>query len=167
MTSAYDIIKEVRDGVTQCSSSKKDEITVMQAMMNDTNYSVDVYSKGGKTDEYYPSRELRKVVSNVVAATTHIPVKEATELVNAYEFTRADAAAMVNMSKEFTVTYLQTGRKLPLGGRKTSNIELMWKNIEDRTTEIPIKSENGERLNTFIPAHGGIKALNPCPEWLK
>ena len=50
MTSAYDIIKEVRDGVTQCSSSKKDEITVMQAMMNDTNYSVDVYAKGGKID---------------------------------------------------------------------------------------------------------------------
>ena len=161
MTSAYDIIKDVKSNVTQCSSSKKDEITVMQAMMNDTNFSVDVYSKGGKVDEYYPSRELRKVVTNVVASTTHIPVKEATELVNAYEFTRVDAAAMVNMSKEFVNTYLQTGRKLPLGGRKNSDIELMWK------TEIPIKSETGERLNTFIPAHGGIKAINPCPEWLK
>lgn len=167
MTSAYDIIKDVKSNVTQCSSSKKDEITVMQAMMNDTNFSVDVYSKGGKVDEYYPSRELRKVVTNVVASTTHIPVKEATELVNAYEFTRVDAAAMVNMSKEFVNTYLQTGRKLPLGGRKNSDIELMRKNIEDRTTEIPIKSETGERLNTFIPAHGGIKAINPCPEWLK
>lgn len=167
MTSAYDIIKDVKSNVTQCSSSKKDEITVMQAMMNDTNFSVDAYSKGGKVDEYYPSRELRKVVTNVVASTTHIPVKEATELVNAYEFTRVDAAAMVNMSKEFVNTYLQTGRKLPLGGRKNSDIELMWKNIEDRTTEIPIKSETGERLNTFIPAHGGIKAINPCPEWLK
>ena len=167
MTSAYDIIKDVKSNVTQCSSSKKDEITVMQAMMNDTNFSVDVYSKGGKVDEYYPSRELRKVVTNVVASTTHIHVKEATELVNAYEFTRVDAAAMVNMSKEFVNTYLQTGRKLPLGGRKNSDVELMWKNIEDRTTEIPIKSETGERLNTFIPAHGGIKAINPCPEWLK
>ena len=167
MTSAYDIIKDVKSNVTQCSSSKKDEITVMQAMMNDTNFSVDVYSKDGKVDEYYPSRELRKVVTNVVASTTHIPVKEATELVNAYEFTRVDAAAMVNMSKEFVNTYLQTGRKLPLGGRKNSDVELMWKNIEDRTTEIPIKSETGERLNTFIPAHGGIKAINPCPEWLK
>ena len=167
MTSAYDVIKDVKSNVTQCSSSKKDEITVMQAMMNDTNFSVDVYSKGGKVDEYYPSRELRKVVTNVVASTTHIPVKEATELVNAYEFTRVDAAAMVNMSKEFVNTYLQTGRKLPLGGRKNSDIELMRKNIEDRTTEIPIKSETGERLNTFIPAHGGIKAINPCPEWLK
>lgn len=167
MTSAYDIIKDVKSNVTQCSSSKKDEITVMQAMMNDTNFSVDVYSKGGKVDEYYPSRELRKVVTNVVASTTHIPVKEATELVNAYEFTRVDAAAIVNMSKEFVNTYLQTGRKLPLGGRKNFDVELMWKNIEDRTTEIPIKSETGERLNTFIPAHGGIKAINPCPEWLK
>jgi hypothetical protein len=167
MTSAYQIIKDVKSNVTQCSSSKKDEITVMQAMMNDTNFSVDVYSKGGKVDEYYPSRELRKMVTNVVASTTHIPVKEATELVNSYEFTRVDAAAMVNASKEFVNTYLQTGRKLPLGGRKNSDVELMWKNIEDRTTEIPIKSETGERLNTFIPAHGGIKAINPCPEWLK
>lgn len=167
MASAYQIIKEVKDNVTQCSSSKKDEITVMQAVMNDPNFSVDVYSRGGKVDEYYPSRDLRKMVANVVSSTTHISSKEAAELVDSYEFTKADAITAINLSKEFINTYLQTGRKLPLGGRRNSDIELMWKNIGDRNVEIPAKSESGDRINTFIPAHGGIKAINACPEWLK
>jgi len=166
MENARSIIAEVTDSVSQHSASRKDEITVMKAMMNDTDFSVDIYDKTGKCGEYYPSKELRKVVSNVVSATTKIPMKEATELVNNYEFTKSDAAALVGISKEFVNTYLQTGRKLPLGGRKTSDVELMWKEIADRTAGIPSKS-GGERSETFIPAHGGIKASCPCPSWVK
>lgn len=166
MESARKIIAEVTDGVNQRSASRKDEITVMRAMMNDTNFSVDVYDKEGKVGEYFPSKEVRKVVSNVVAATTKLPIKEATDLVNSYEFTKADAQAMVNLSKEFVNTYLHTGRKLPLGGRINSNIELMWKDVAERTAGIPSK-DGRARTETFVPAHGGIKASNPCPSWVK
>lgn len=166
MDNARQIIAEVTDNVNQRSSSKKDEITVMKAMINDPNFTVGVYDKSGKVGEYCPSQEVRKMVSNIVTATTKIPNTEAKELVDMYEFTKSDASTLINLSKEFVNTYLHTGRKLPLGGRQNSNVELMWKEIGDRTAEIPVKGTN-DRVQTVVPAHGGIKAINTCPSWIK
>lgn len=166
MESARKIIAEVTDAVSQHSASRKDEVTVMRALINDPEYAVDEYDKTGKCGEYLPGKDFRKMITNVVAATTRISAKEAADLVSGYEFTKADAQTVVNVSKEFVNTYLHTGRKLPLGGRKTSNVELMWKEIADRTAGVPGK-DGGDRSSTFIPAHGGIKASNPCPPWVK
>lgn len=168
MENAKRVIKSVTDAVSQKSSSKKDEITVMKAIMNDPQYSVDVYGKEGKTGTYEPGKDFRKVVANAIAETVRIPKKEAAELLNEYDFSKSDAASMVNFSKEFINTYLHTGRKLPLGGRDTSNIELEWKNIGERISSTPIKQEDGSRVRVdkFIPAHGGIKTTNSCPEWV-
>ena len=68
---------------------------------------------------------------------------------------------MVNLSKEFTYTYLKTGRKLPLGGRIDSDIQLAWKNISAREARVP--SNNSKVL---IPEHGGIKSINKTPDWI-
>ena len=38
---------------------------------------------------------------------------------------------MINISKQFIHTYLETGRKLPLGGREKSNISLVNKTIPE------------------------------------
>jgi hypothetical protein len=160
------IVNEIKTNLSQKSASRKDEVAVMKAMMNDPEYVVDIYDKTGKCGEYCPSKELKKIVSSAVSATTKIPMKEATALVDNYEFTKTDAAAMVDMSKEFINTYLQTGRKLPLGGRVNSNIELLWKDIEEKTTGIPTKGSD-VRGTATIPAHGGIKTFNRCPVWVK
>lgn len=166
MENVRETIDEIKNNLTQHSSSRKDEITVMKAMLNDPDYSVDVYDKTGKCGECNPSKELRKVISNVVSSTTKMPIREASALVDTYEFSKSDATAMINVSKEFVNTYLQTGRKLPLGGRISSNVELMWKNIEEKTTGIPVK-DSDERGSAVVPAHGGVKAFNKCPIWVK
>lgn len=167
MENARQVIKEVADNVSQKSSSRKDEITVMKAMINDPDFKVDVYGKTGKEDEYFPAREVRKVVANVMAATAKLPGKEAQQLVDSYEFTKSDASAFVGLAKEFVGTYTkETGRKLPLGGRIDSNIELMWKQIPARKVEVP-SSIGSKRSETFIPEHGGLKASNPCPPWVE
>ena len=166
MENVRETIETIKSNLTQHSSSRKDEITVMKAIMNDPNYSVDVYDKTGKCGEYNPSKELRKVISTVVSSTTKIPMKEASALVDNYEFSKSDASAMINISKEFVNTYLQTGRKLPLGGRATSNVELMWKDIAEKTTGIPVK-DSEERGSAVVPAHGGVKTFNKCPVWVK
>ena len=165
MEDAKKVIQEVKDNLTKCAGSRKDEITVMKALMNDPNYNVDVYGKP-EIEQYYPGKDFRKVVSNVISSVTKVPHREATELVNQYEFNRSDANAIVELSKEFVLSYLQTGRKLPLGGRKTSDIELVWKEISERTTNVPIRGSDTERASVYIPAHGGIKAINPCPVWV-
>ena len=166
MENARNILAEVTDNVTQCSSSKKDEVTVMKAILNDPTFTVGIYSKEGKIGEYNPSMEVRKMISNVISTTTKISSSESSELANNYEFTKSDASAFVNVSKEFINTYLKTGRKLPLGGRQYSNVELMQKNIEERVAGVPTK-DSKERKSTLIPAHVGIKAFNPCHTWLK
>lgn len=162
MENFQEVFNEVKAGVKQKSASKKDEITIMKALMNDSNYSTKIYGTKDGIDTYYPSQELRKVVANAVSDITKIPNKEATELVKNYEFTKADAQTMVNFSKEFIYTYLQAGRKLPIGGRIDSNIELIWKNIAAREVNIP----NGEKKSITIPAHGGIKTINKIPNWI-
>lgn len=166
MEDARKVIKEVELGCQQKSVSKKDEVTVMKAILNDPSYAVGVYAKEGKIEDYSPSSDLRKMLTNVISTTTKISSKEAAELVNNYEFTKSDASTMVNVSKEFINSYLPTGRKLALGGRENSNIHLLWKMIPERTAGIPNKNSK-DRKSTLIPAHGGIKTSNPCPSWIE
>ena len=161
-----DVLKSIKGNLKQASASKKDEINVMRTMLNDKDFQVDIYTKEGKTGTYNPSDDMRAMCSNIIASTTKIGSKEAQDLMDKYEFSKTDATAMVSLSKEFINVYLQSGRKLPLGGRENSDVALEWKTIKDRTTGVP--GRNGEERKTvFIPQHDGIKVYNPCPVWLK
>ena len=75
MENAREVIKIVTDNVKQKSSSKKDEVTVMKALMNDTEYSTKIYGTLNGVETHYPSRELRKIVANAVSSITKIPIK--------------------------------------------------------------------------------------------
>lgn len=164
---AKQVIGEIKEICkNQHAVSKKDEIAVMKAMLNDTTFSVGIYDKSGKVGDYCPAEDVRKMLSNVIANTTKISNKEASELAANYEFTKSDATTMINVSKEFINTYLPTGRKLGLGGRETSDIKLLWKEIPEKVAGIPNKGSS-DRSSAIIPAHSGIKTSNPCPVWLK
>lgn len=163
---AREVVSNIKDNLKQASASKKDEISVMRAMLNDTSFQVDIYTKEGKTGTYNPSEDMRNMCSNIISATTKIGNNEARDLVNKYEFSKSDAATMVSLSKEFINVYLQSGRKLPLGGRQNSDVALEWKTIKERTTGVPGR-DGEERKTAFIPKHDGIKVYNPCPSWLK
>ena len=164
MEDAKKVISEIIESTTKHAVSRKDEISVMKALINDPTFTVQTYTNDQVSD-YKPGEEFRKMISNTISACTKITHKEAAELVNQYDFSRSDAVAIVDLSKEFINTYLNTGRKIALGGRTTSDIELMWKEIPDRTVQVP--SKNGERTTAEIPAHGGISVSNPCPSWVK
>ena len=162
-------IHQIKDNLSQRSVSKKDEAKVMKAMMNDSEYHVATYNRTKDDDicvrRYYPGLEFRRTIANIVANLTHIPRKEAKMLVSQYEFNYSEAKSLIDFSKEFINTYLQTGRKLGLGGRDTSDIELMWKTISGKTASVPDRS-NGDRQSVYVPEHGGIKTINPCPRWI-
>ena len=166
MENVRSITSEIKDTLVQKSSSRKDEISVMKAMLNDPSYQVGIYTKDGKVGDYCPYADSRKMLSNVITSTTKISSQESQELANAYEITRQDATSFVNISKEFVNTYLQTGRKLPLGGRMTMNASLIMKHVKEKDKVVPSQN-NDERKTTRVPAHDAIKAYCPCPEWLK
>ena len=169
------IINDIKKNLSQQSSSSKDEERVMQAMLNDKEYKVGVYNSTGKVDDYCPSEDARKMSASIIQSTTKMSAAEAEELADKHVFTKAEAKTMVNISKEFINTYAQTGRKLPLGGRETSNVKLVLKHEDEKVKRYPKKvgvNEDGstrydQNATTVIPAHDTIRAQGSCPAWLK
>ena len=43
MENVKEVIDDIKNNLTQRSSSRKDEVSVMKAMLNDPEYTVDVY----------------------------------------------------------------------------------------------------------------------------
>lgn len=169
-----DLVKEIDQNRSQTAASQKDEVRVMQAMLNDTTYKVGVYDKSGKKDEYCPAEDFKKMAASVVSSTTKISKDESEKLLADYEVTKSEAGAMVNISKEFINTYLGTGRKISLGGREKSNFALSKVDKEETTKRFPKKvgvSDDGkdiyEHCEKKVPAHTSIKAHGSCPSWVE
>lgn len=172
MSETMKLVKEIKEGLSQRGSSQKDEVRVMQAMLNDKGYTVDVYGNTGKVGEYCPSEDARKMTASVLAATTKISRDEAEHLASEHNYTKAEAASMVNIGKEFINTYIETDRKLPLGGRKESNVALIGREIESHIARYPkrvvqpdgtVVHEDGRKE---VPSHKTIKA-GGRPAWVK
>lgn len=168
------LVKEIKDNLSQVSSSNKDEIRVMQAMLNDKEYEVGIYTNAGLKETYNPAKDFRAMLSGIVSNTTKISKDESAALVDTYEVTKSDASTMVNVSKEFVNTYIATGRKLPFGGREKSNIAISGKEVQETIKTYPMKVgvnedgtgryESGERR---VPSHITAKVYGSCPEWVK
>lgn len=168
------LIDEISTGLSQVSSSRKDEIRIMQAMLSDTDYAVSVYGKDGIESEYNPAADFRSMCASIISNAAKVPVAEANQLMDNYSVRKSEAASMVNISKEFVSTYLQTGRKLPLGPREKSDISLSLKKVEASTRLYPQKvgvnddgSDRYSKTATTVPAHESIRVHAPCPTWVK
>lgn len=174
-TTVKQLVADINQARTQTSSSVKDEIRVMKAMLNDPTFKVDIWSKDGIEGQYCPYDEARTMVANIIKDTTKISNNEATDLASSYEFGNQEASIMIGISKEFINTYIETGRKLPLGGRETSDIAIAKKVKEAHTNSYPKKvgvNEDGtDKYETVddgvIPEHGSLKVYSPTPSWLK
>lgn len=170
-----ELVKEIDETRTQTSACAKDEIRVMKAMLNDPTFVVDVYGKSGVEGQYSPYEDAHNIVTNILKNAGNISTKEAADLSSRYEFSKQDATAFVNISKEFINTYIETGRKLPLGGRATSNISIAKKVKEERSNNFPkkvgVNDDGTDRYESYgdgiIPAHGSLKVYSSCPSWLK
>ena len=175
-----DLIKEINeqrspnDKKTYDTKSQKDELLIMKAMLNDKEYKVDVYKGTGIDHSFCPSETMRNTMSSVIANTTGISNQEAHRLMDNYEFKTCEARNMIEFSKEFINTYLQTGRKLPLGGRETSNISLLKKSIAPGYVKYPVKigvDKDGNAIckskDIFVNGYDSVKVSAPCPVWVK
>ena len=169
-----ELVDDIRTNLKQRNSSQKDEIAVMQAMLNDTSYVVDVWGKNGKEGEYCPAADFNDMMTSIISSTAKISKEEARTLAEQHEVTKAEAKTQVGVSKQFILTYAETNRKLPLGGRQDTNFALSLKDVPERTKPCPRKVGVGddgsgiyETPNKIIPAHKGLKAYSSCPAWLK
>lgn len=168
------LVKEIKTGLGQCSSSRKDEVRVMQAMLSDPTYEVQVYGKDGPVETYNPCKDFRGMCASIISTAAHISSTEAENMMNDYDVKKSEATSMVNLSKEFLNTYMHTGRKLPLGAREASDISLSIKHVPARVRPCPHKvgvNEDGSnrysRNPTTVGAHDSIRVYSPCPSWVK
>lgn len=168
------LIADIKKNLSQTNASHKDEVAVMQSMLSDPTYEVTVYGKSGPTGTYNPCKDFRGMCSSIIENTTKIPAAEAQAVMENYNVRKAEADSMVNISKEFIHTFLATGRKLPLGGRETSDVSLSPKKVPETTRSCPRRvgvSDDGSgqysRIPTKIPAHDAVKVHAPCPSWIK
>lgn len=169
-----ELVNEIKQSLSQVSSSNKDEVRVMQAMLNDTDYEVGVYTNTGLKETYNPAKDFRSMLSSIVSGSAKISKEEASTLIDNHEITKSEANTMVNVSKEFVNTYLGTGRKLPFGGREKMNIALSAKDVEETIKTYPKKvgiNEDGtaryETAERKVPAHTTAKVHGSCPDWVK
>ena len=172
--SVKSLVKEIKDGLSQTSSSRKDEVRVMKAMLNDPTYEVDEYGKDGIIGTYNPCKDFRSMCTSIISSTTKIPQAEAANMMESYEVKKSEAASMVNVSKEFVNTFLHTGRKLPIGSREKSDVSLSLKEVAPSTRLYPQKvgvNDDGtpkySKAPTTVPAHEAIRVHAPCPSWVK
>jgi hypothetical protein len=174
MENVKELVKEIKTNLSQKSSSQKDEVKVMKAMLNDREYKVGVYGKDGLEGTLCPAAEAREMVASVISSAAKIPAAEAQKLADDHEFKKSEAVNMINVSKEFVNTYLGTGRKLPLGGRETSDVSLIEKEVKESTRTYPSKvgvNEDGsaryENVPTSIKPHTSVRVISSCPDWVK
>lgn len=174
MSKLDDLVNEIKVSLTQTASSNKDEERVMRLMLNDRDFKVDIFDKEGKVDEYSPAEDVRGLISSVISNTTKISLDEAKNLANDYDFKKAETQSFIRIGKEFINTYLQTGRKLPLGSRELSDVSLSLKNVEGGIRKYPRrvgvnpdgtpKYEPGE---AYVKPHQSIRVHASCPPWVE
>lgn len=165
-----ELINGIKTNLKQKSASKRDEVSVMKAMLNDTEFVVKDYAT---EEEHCPAKEFRSMVSNIVSSTTKMPKVEAESIINDYAVKKSDAETMVQLSKDFVNSSLRTGRKINLGATETSNISIQLKEIPESHKKFPKKigvDDNGaaiyEKAESVVPAHEGLKVSSPCPNWV-
>jgi hypothetical protein len=168
------LLNEISSNLSQRSSSRRDELRIMQAMLSDTSYQVSIYGKDGIEGSYSPAEDFRSMCASVISNAAKVPMAEATQLMEGYEVRKSEASSMINISKEFVNTFLKTGRKLPLGAREKSDISLSIKNVEASTRSYPQKigvnddgTDRYSKTATKVPAHESIRVHAPCPSWVK
>ena len=175
MENVKELIERIQKENNRVAASQKDEIAVMKAMLNDKDFYVTVYDKNGPTENVIcPSNCAREISSNVLVSTTKISRAEANALMDDYEYTKSDAENMINISKQFIHSYMETGRKLPLGGRQDSNIAISKKVVPETIKGTPVNIGTDEEGNniwstktTIRPMHTSMKVYSTCPSWLK
>ena len=168
------LLDEISTGRSQTSASRKDETRVMQAMLSDDSYEVTVYSKEGSASQYNPAKDFKGMCASIISHAAKIPTAEAEQLMSDYQVSKNEATSMINISKEFINTFLQTGRKIPLGGRDTSDISISLKKVDANTRLYPHKigvnddgTDRYSKAPVVIPAHDSLKVQAPCPSWVK
>lgn len=147
----------------QKSQNKTDEITVAQTLLNDPDFKIGVYDKNkGLIGTRNVHEEAVQFVANVSSEITGLDKKTAEDLASKYTFTKRDAQFVLNTSRDFIQTYLQTGRKFNLVQSADSEANILLKPAPAREKIVPTK--DGTKLVSTC-AFNKVSCKSGCPKY--
>lgn len=163
-----ELMKEIRKSTNQVASSKADEVKVMKCMLNDRNFKVGVYDKNrGYIGQRCPREEAEVFVRNIVSGATGLDNKSSTNLAQNYEFTTRDAGFLVQNIRDFTSTYLSTGRKFPIMQTGATEANIYLRNIDARNKEVPDTTNPGKTKTVITSPFVKLISESKCPNYEK
>lgn len=163
-----ELVSSIKKDLSQSSASIKDETAVMMAMLNDKTFKVDELGKDGQVvSTYCPAEVAETLAANIIKGSTKVSTAEAEELAKNYQYGKKEATAMVTLAKEFTNTYLDTGRKMKYGNRDGKSLTLVQKDKEATTCTFPKRvgyDDSGKPIyqlaSSEISAYKDVKAVS-------
>ena len=164
MDELIDEIKEITK--KQKSISISDEIRVMRGMLNDPDFSINIYDRRkGLIGTRCPREEALNFITNTTSSITGLDRKSTKELAENYEFTKKDAIFFLNMNKDFNQTYLNTGRKIALVQDERSEASVFYRATEPREKLIPDK--DGSIKTKFLPGFNKVIVKSKAPKYMQ
>lgn len=153
------LIKDIIERTTQTAINKADEVTVMQCMLNDSEFEIGTFDgNNGLVGTHSPRADAMGLIIDTTASVTGMSTAEAYNLSKDYEFTKRDASRFISIGKDFVGTYLQTGRKMVLTNNDPRGQAIIHLKATDaKQKKVPITGENGERQSKTVDAPEGIK----------
>ena len=163
MNELIDQIKQIT--AKQKSQSILDQLRIQQMLLNDPDYEVSIYDKNkGRIGARNVRTEAVNFIADVSSAITGLDKKEAQEYASNYRFTKKDATFFLNMNRDFTQTYLQTGRKLNIVQTEDSEASIFYRPVEAREKIVP--GRNGSKP-TVISGYQKVVVRSKAPKYMK
>lgn len=158
------LMEEIREITKhQKAVSKADEVRVMTAMLNDPEFTITVYDKNkGAVGSRCPREEAVKFLSNTASSITGIDQDSAYELASNYEFTKKDASFLIENGRDFTRTYLSTGRKFNIVQSEDAEAAIFYRPIASKEKITP---NSDTPVN--IPAYEKVICKSKNPKYHK
>lgn len=159
-------MNEVLDEIAAAKSNKASDKTnaaIMRAMITDPSFEVTVFDgKGQPKETVNPHSKFVGICSEVLNAAGGVSKTEAASLAEGYVPSNTTASNLVDLSKCWIGTTLQSGTKVALYNTATSKCVLKQEHKEESVTKVPATGEEKK-----VPAFDKIKASSSCPSWLK
>ncbi len=154
-------LQDIINNTTQIAVNRIDEVTVMQSMLNDSDFKIALYnSKKGYYGSRCPREEALSISIDILSGATGMSSKEARALVEGYEYTKRDAQKFINIGKDFVSTYLQSGRKLNVISEERGECYISMNYKSEHTKTVPNNDKPGTTITKNIDEKIRLKVNN-------
>lgn len=167
MTEMEKLVKDIKKFTSnQNAINKADEVRVMKCMLNDPEYTVGVYEKkAGYVGERSPRKEAVNFVKNIIMGATGLDSNDSLHLAENYEFQKRDAVFLLDNMRDFTQTYMSTGRKMNIMQTSKTEADIFITDKPSMEKIVPDKNNPGQTKKTITSPYVKLVCKSKSPKY--